>query len=179
MAMKWRKLTAEEQTAIGKLARSRTAPAREVERARIMLLASAGTRVPALAQELELTQRTVRTWLKRFKAEGLEGVPDRPRSGRPAIDQPEQGSAVIAASLTAPHQLGLPFACWPWDRLEASLNAEKKIPIKRSRIDELLSAEGLRGATPETWCGARVDPAFAKKRGAVTRSLPNRLTRVR
>jgi hypothetical protein len=49
MAIKLRKLTAEEQTAIAKLARSRTAPAREVERARIILLASAGKRVPAIA----------------------------------------------------------------------------------------------------------------------------------
>src|SRR5262245_66527339 len=95
MAMKLRKLTAEEQTAIEKLARSRTAPAREVERARIILLASAGKRVPAIAQALELTQLTVRTWLKPFNAEGLEGLQDRPRSGRPAIYQPDQVSEVI------------------------------------------------------------------------------------
>src|SRR5262245_63790927 len=71
------------------------------------------------------------------------------------------------------------FACWTLDRLEAYLNEEKKIPIKRSRIDELLIAEGLRWATQETWFGERVDPEFAKKRGALKRSTPNRLRIVR
>ena len=179
MAIKLRKVTAEEQTTIDKLARSRTAPARAGERARIILLASAGKRVPALAPELELTQSTVRTWLKRFNAEGLEGLQERPRSGRPATYQPEQVAAVIATSLTDPPQLGLSCACWTLDRLEAYLNAEKKIPIKRSRIDALLIAEGLRWATQETWFGERVDPEFAKKRGALKRSTPSRLRRVR
>ena len=37
---------------------------------------------------------------------------------------------------------------------------------KRSRINDVLLAEGLRWRTPETWFGARVDPEFAHKRGA-------------
>jgi transposase len=179
MAKKLRKLLAAEQTAMEKLARSRTAPVREVERARIILLASAGKRVPAMAQELELTQLTVRTWLKRFNAEGREGLQERPRSGRPAIDPPAQVSEVMAASLTAPQQLGLPLACWTLGRLATSLNEETQIPIKRSRIDALLIAEGLHWRTQETWFGERVDPEFAKKRGALKRSIPTHLQRVR
>lgn len=179
MAIKLRKLTAQEQTAIEKLARSRTASAREVERARILLLASAGQRVPAIAQELKLTQTTVRTWLKRFNEAGLDGLQDRPRSGRPATYRPEQVSEVIAASLTDPQTLGLPFACWTLDRLAAYLNEEQKIAIKRSRIDELLIAEGLRWGTQESWFGERVDPEFAKKRGALKPSTPRHLRRVR
>jgi hypothetical protein len=35
----------------------------------------------------------------------------------------------------------------------------------RSRISELLIAEGLRWRKPETWFGERVDPDFAAKRG--------------
>jgi transposase len=73
MAIKLRKLTDEEKAAIEKLTRSRTAPAREVERARIVLLASKGMRVPAIAEQLEITQFTVRIWLKRFNQGGLAG----------------------------------------------------------------------------------------------------------
>jgi len=178
MAIKLKKLTAEEQSAIDKLARSRTAPAREVERAHIILLASRGKRVPAIAKELELTEITVRTWLQRFNAAGLEGLQDRPRSGRPVTYQPEQVAEVLATALTDPQQLHQPFACWTLDRLETYLNEEKKIPIKRSRIDDILIAEGLRWRTQETWFGERVDPEFAKKRGALKRSTPTRLQRV-
>jgi len=174
MAIKLRTLTSEEKAAIAKLARSRTAAAREVERARIILLASKGKRVPAIAQELELTEITVRTWLKRFNNEGLDGLADLPRSGRPATYSAEQVAEVIAAALSDPQQLGQPFACWTLDRLETYLNEEKKIEIKRSRIDELLIAEGLRWRTQETWFGERVDPEFAKKRGSLKRSTPAR-----
>jgi len=179
MAIKLKKLTAAEQSALEKLARARTAPAREVERARLILLANMGKRVPAIAQELELTETTVRTWLKRFNEAGLDGLQDRPRAGRPVTYQPEQVAEVIATALTDPRHLNQPFACWTLDRLATYLNEEKKIALKRSRIDEVLIAEGLRWRTHETWFGARVDPEFAKKRGAWTRSTPTHLSRVR
>jgi len=179
MALKLKELTAEERSAIEKLARSRTASARGVERAHIILLASRGERVPAIARDLDMTEITVRTWLKRFNAAGLAGLQDQPRSGRPVTYPPEQVSEVIATALTNPQQLNQPFACWTLDRLATYLNEEKKIPIKRSRIDELLLAEGLRWRTQETWFGERVDPEFAKKRGPLKRSTPSHLKRVR
>jgi len=43
------------------------------------------------------------------------------------------------------------------------------ITMQRSRIDEILIAEGRRWRTRETWCGDRVDPDFARNRG---RSFP-------
>lgn len=175
MALKLRELSPEELESIEKLAHSRTASARLVERARILLLAHQGSRVPAIAQQLQLTAITVRTWLKRFNAAGLTGLSDQPRAGRPATYTPPQVAEVIATSLTPPEQLGLPFASWTLDRLAAYLHEHKAIAIKRSRIDDLLTAEGLRWRTQETWFGERVDPEFAKKRGALRTSIRTRL----
>jgi transposase len=170
MALQLRNLSPEEQATIEKLAHARTASARLVERARIILLASQGHRVPAIAQQLQLTAITVRTWCKRFNAAGLEGLADKPRAGRPATYSAPEVAEVIATALTPPEQLGLPFASWTLDRLEAYLNERKAIAIKRSRIDDLLIAEGLRWRTHETWFGARVDPEFAQKRGVLKHS---------
>src|SRR4051794_25143179 len=75
----------------------------------------------------------------------------------------------------SPRSLGLSFASWTLDRLTAYLNEQKGIAIKRTRIDELLLAEGLRWRSQETWFGERVDPAFAEKRGPSSRSTPPRL----
>jgi len=72
---------------------------------------------------------------------------------------------VIATALTDPKALDLPFASWTLDRLSAYLNEHKGVAVKRSRIDEILLAEGLRWRKHETWFGERVDPAFAEKRG--------------
>lgn len=200
MAVRVRELTADEAEAIAALARSRTAPARAVERAKIIRLVSEGQAVPAIAQGLGLGAATVRRWVKRFNERGLDGLADAPRSGCPPTYTAEEVSAVIAAALTNPRDLGLPFASWTLDRLEVYLNEDKGIGIKRSRIDQVLIAEGLRWRTQETWFGERaarerlpspaesppdgaaataaepavpranpVDPAFAQKRGVITR----------
>ncbi len=166
MALQLRELTEAERRKIDKLSHSRTAPARQVERAKIVLYASQGQRAPAIAKELSLDGRTVRDWIKRFNQSGLAGLGDAPRQGRPATYTPEQVAEVIATALTDPQKLELPFACWSLDRLAAYLNEHKQISIKRSRIDEILIAEGLRWRTQESWFGEKVDPDFAQKRGA-------------
>jgi len=174
-ALRVRELTAEEEGEVRRVAHSRTEPARRVERARIVWLARSGRTAAVVGQALGLSTDTVRLWLKRFNAEGLDGLRDRPRSGRPATYTPEQVSEVIAASLTKPDTLGLPFGSWTLDRLTAYLHEEKGVPIKRSRLDELLLAEGLRWRQQETWFGERVDPAFAEKRGPSSRSTRRHL----
>jgi transposase len=168
-----RALTAEERPAVEALARSRTAPARRVERARIVWHASRGETPPAIAAALGVDAETVRRRIRRFNAEGLAALEDHRRSGRPATYSPGEVAAVIAAALTSPRRLGLPFASWTLDRLAAFLREHKGIAMRRSRIDEILLKEGLRWRRQETWFGARVDPEFAEKRGASRRSTPH------
>jgi len=107
----------------------------------------------------------VRLWITRFNAEGLDGLRDRRRGGRPATYTAAQVGELIAASLTDPQDLGLPFGSWTLDRLATYLNEEQGIAMQRSRIGEMLQAEGLRWRKQETWFGERPDPAFAAKRG--------------
>jgi transposase len=169
-----RELTPEELKAIDELARTRTAPARLVDRARIIQAAARGQSAGLIAAGLGCSRPTVYAWIRRFNAEGPRGLEERPRSGRPHTYTAEQRAEVIAAALTDPKGLGLPFGCWTLDRLQAYLNEPKGIPIKRSRIDEILVDEGLRWRKDETWFGERVDPAFAEKRGPSRRSTPHR-----
>jgi transposase len=174
MALRPRAMRDGEIATLRRRAHSRTAPARAVQRARLVWLAPQGQRVSAIAQALHLTPTTVRSWLKRFNRQGLTGLEEQPRPGRPATDSPEQVSEVIATALTAPKTLSLPFACWTLDRLQAYLNEGQGMWITRTRIDELLLAEGWRWRPQETWFGARGAPAFADNRGASRRSLPRR-----
>ena len=167
-----RALTAEERPAVEALARSRTAPARRVERARIVWHASRGETPPAIAAALGA--ETVRRRIRRFNAEGLAALEDHRRSGRPATYSAGEVAAVVAAALTSPRRLGLPFASWTLDRLAAYLLEHKGIAMRRSRIDEVLLKEGLRWRRQETWFGERVDPEFAEKRGASRGSTPAR-----
>src|SRR5918998_5571971 len=169
-----RDLTAEEASAVEVLARSRTAPARRVERApRIIRRAGRGETPPTIAEALGLDAETARRRIRRFNAEGLAALDDHHRLGRPATYAADAVAAVITAALTSPRRLDLPFASWTLDRLAAYLLEQKGIAMRRSRIDEILLKEGLRWRRQETWFGARVDPEFAEKRGASRRSTPH------
>lgn len=166
MTIRLREMSDDEVETIQRWASSRTAEARLVERAKIIWVARNEKRGKAVAKELGLHPATVRKWLKRFNAKGLDGLRDEERPGKPPTYTPEQVSEVVATALTNPSTLGLPFASWTLDRLEAYLNEDKGIPIKRTRIDDILLAEGLRWRKQETWFGERVDPEFAEKRGS-------------
>ena len=162
MFLTLRPLTDDETRTIDRLAHSRTESARAVERAQIVWRAHRGERAPAIARALGITEATVRRWLKRFTAAGVDGLTDAPRSGRPPVYRPEDVAQVVAASLTNPDELALPFGSWTLDRLTTYLHEQKGLAIGRSRIATLLQEEGLRWRTQETWFGERVDPAFVE-----------------
>jgi transposase len=175
MALHLRMLTNEEQAKIARLTRSQTAPVRLVARARIIELAANGLRVPAIAQHLEIREKTVRHWLTRFAAAGLEGLEDERRSGRPRTYPEDAYSQVIAKarSLPPPPPAGedVPPTChWTLDRLQEEL-AKDGLTIKRSQIRRLLKAEHIKWQKPRTWLESS-DPEFAQKRGSSSSSTP-------
>src|SRR5665648_33951 len=74
-------------------------PAREVERARIVLLASDGVGNEQIAQVVGVSPTTVRSWRGRYARLGLDGLVDAARSGRPRrVDS----ARVVAATLRPP-----------------------------------------------------------------------------
>ncbi len=169
-----RALTAAERRELERLARSRTEEARLVVRAKIVLGLAAGERPYQVADRLGVGRAAAYEWLHRFNADGLQGLTDHPRPGRPHTYTAEQRAEVVAAALTKPADLGLPFASWTLDRLQVYLSERKGIGIKRTRIDEILVAEGLRWRKQETWFGHKADPDFAAKRGRSRRSTRTR-----
>jgi transposase len=80
--------------------RSRTLSRRQVERARIVLAAANGESSRVVAATLGIARDTARLWLRRYEAEGLEGLEDRPRSGRPRdVITPEVEAAIIEKTI--------------------------------------------------------------------------------
>jgi transposase len=174
MTIRVRALTHDEAHELARMARSRTLGAGLVRRAQIVQHAvHAGLSAPEVAARMGLCGAAVRFWLKRFNARGLQGLAEDMRSGRPPTYSAEERSAVITAALSRPAELGLPFAAWTLDRLVAYLG-ERGIGMRRSRVGEVLLAEGLKWRQEETWFGARVDPDFTRKRGRSSSSTPRR-----
>jgi transposase len=174
MTIRVRALSPEEIGQLRDLAHSRKCGAGLVRRAQIIVHAvEERLGAPEIAARMELCSQTVRFWLTRFNVRGLQGLKEDMRSGRPPTYSAEERSRVIATALTRPAELGLPFACWTLDRLVAYLS-EHGLGMRRSRISEILLAEGLKWRREETWFGERVDPEFARKRGRSNSSTRRR-----
>lgn len=169
-----RPFTPEEQRVITKLARSQTASARLVERAKILQLGSEGQSVPQIAEVMGLHEKTIRKWFKRFEQAGLAGLEDAPRSGAPTGYTAENKARVLQVARTRPGELGLPYGSWTFERLAAYVREQLGIPMKKTRIFEILQEEGLRWRKQETWFGARLDPEFVQKRGPSKPSASSR-----
>jgi transposase len=164
MTIRMRALGEKEAEELAGMARSRTLGTGLVRRAQIVPHAAESLSAPGIAARLGLCDATVRYGLERFNERGLGGLAEDMRSGRPPVYSAEERNAVIAAALSRPADLGLPFASWTLDRLVACLG-EKGIGMKRSRAGEVPLGEGLKWRQEETWFGARVDPQFERKRG--------------
>jgi len=172
MALRLREWSEEEQKTIERLVHARSTPVGKLKRAQIIWLARQGVPTPEIAKQLSVSERMVRNRLHRFNEQGLQGLEEAPRSGRPVTYTPEEVSSIIQIALSNPRQLGEDYATWTLDRLVDYLHRVKGIHMKRSRISEIFIAEGLSWRHDETWFGERVDPDFAQKRGPSKPSTP-------
>jgi transposase-like protein len=96
--------TDDERAILDERARAHTAPYWEVVRARIVLLAAEGLANKEIAARLDTTPQTVCKWRKRFYEEGLGGLEDRPRSGRPPTFSPRDEDRAEGFGLRASGQ---------------------------------------------------------------------------
>jgi transposase len=152
-----------EEKQVRKLAGSRHGPADWILHARMVARSWDGERVEAIAKELQCSPQTVRRRLHRFESEGLEGLGDRPKAGRPRRLTSEDDSRLIALVRKAPpgqlvtQRDGTMVAREEEGEAQWSLNAlaraakEAGIGVKRSQIRHILVREGVRWRHTHSW----------------------------
>jgi transposase len=131
----------------------------------MIVLAYEGMPIPQIAQKLDRSIPTVYLRLKRFHAEGIEGLKDKPGTGRKPIYSEKERGEMIALARTDPDKLDLPYGHWSLDRLVEQLQARNQIAVSRAQLARILKAEGLRWYQEKTYFTERPDPQFVEKRG--------------
>lgn len=77
-------LSADERHGLEQVAGQYTSPYYIVVRAKIALLAAQGLDNKSIGKRLSLPRQIVSKWRKRFYEERLDGLDDKPRTGRPS-----------------------------------------------------------------------------------------------
>ncbi len=137
--------------------RAGTTPQRDVTRARLVLLAAEGVSSRRISKEVSMHESHVAMWRQRFLADGLDGLRDAPRPGRPPVY--DAGDRVkIVALATSQRDPGEPEAAWTYQGLADALNAE--VGISRSQLWRILDSLEIKPHKVVGWLNRREDPEF-------------------
>jgi transposase len=108
-----------------------------------------GHKPEAVAEMQAVSKPTVYGIIKRWKSGGIEGLANRPRSGRPPKADDRYNSALEAVIEKEPQELGYDFTVWTVDRLRLHLEKETGIALSEARLRALLKRKGYRYRRPK------------------------------
>src|SRR4051812_4080240 len=129
--------------------RDKGAVAREVERARIVLLSAAGVPGKQITAVVGCAEPTVVTWRGRYADCGLAGLKDLPRPGKPAQLPEQLRDRVLELTLTQPPRQ---FGATHWSsRLLAAALAGEGTPIAHTTVARIWHRFGIQPWRAETF----------------------------
>ena len=125
----------EDKAVLTQWSRSKAEEHRVAERTKIVLMSAEGRSDAEIARVLSLNPNTVRTWRCRFLSDGVSGLRDRPRSGKPPIYDKDQIRKDIFGVLEKPPPKGQ--ATWDGKAVAAELGISDDI------VWRILRKEGI------------------------------------
>lgn len=120
----------------------RTSPDPRVrQRATGLRLLHRGEKPAKVAELLNVSQATVFNWHADWRAEGIKGLSDKPRSGRPPLATEAYCAKVGEVLETDPTTLGYGFTCWTIQRLIAHLGEATGIYLSINAMRNVLAEQ--------------------------------------
>jgi transposase len=129
----------------------------------VLLSAEQRLKVPQIAAIVRESEATVLRWLKRYRAEGLEGLHDAPRPGRPSPMTAVYKAELLTAVRRRPRSLGLPFSLWTLQRLVDYLAEETGIRVSDETVRRALKHADIVLSRPQHKISSP-DPEYAVKK---------------
>jgi len=156
-------LTDEQLAELEELYQKTTKP-RYRTRAQIVLL-SAEKRYKAeeIAQIVRESHMTVLRWLKRYMAEGIEGLEDAPRPGRSSTVTEAYRKRLLEAVRRRPRSLGLEYSLWTLRRLTDYLAEETGLRVSPETVRRELAKAGIVFSRPQHTISSP-DPEYQVKK---------------
>src|SRR4029450_12501392 len=123
-------ITEEERAELGRRVRAHTTPQQAANRARVVLLAAEGVPNRQIAPMVGMNEHTVAQWRRRFEAERLAGLEDRPRPAPPLVYGHDQRLRIVATVTQQPPD---PASHWSHSQLARALADMGSSPPQNGR----------------------------------------------
>jgi len=115
----------------------------------ILLAAEQGLTAPAIARIVRVDEDTVLLWLKRYMAEGINGLADKPRPGGPAKVTPEYRERLVQVVRQRPRSLGQPYSMWTLQRLADYMAEQTGLRVEDETVRIYLKAADIVLSRPQ------------------------------
>ena len=135
-----------------------------------MIAAEQGLSAPAIAAIVRESDDTVGRWLKRYVAEGMEGLLDAPKSGRPSKLSEAYRSALVSVVRRRPRSLNLPFSLWTLQRLVDYMAEHTGQRVALNTLRSALKQAGIVLSRPQHKVSSPDPDYLVKKRRLKTRA---------
>jgi transposase len=119
------------------------------QRAIALRLLHLGQSPEQVAQAVMVSSNTIYAWHKRWREQGIAGLRDGHRSGRPTKADESYIKELERVLDLDPRTVGLPFTIWTLNRLRLYLAEQTDILLSYTRFRALMSREGYRWKTPK------------------------------
>jgi transposase len=119
------------------------------QRCMLIRLLHLGYKPEEIAEMQAVSKPTVYAWFKRWREKGLEGLANKPKSGRPLKADDEYSLKLLEVIEKEPSELGYDFTIWTIDRLRAYLEKETGISLSETGFRALLKRKGYRYRRPK------------------------------
>jgi len=136
---------------------ARQAIGRVSERAHFVLLSNQGLAPSEIGRLMGYTVNTVKLWLSRYQGQGLDGLADEPRSGRP-VRVRHLTDVVEAQAAQAPPSFGYVQAIWTVGLLVAHLARCFDLHVSAASVRRALRALHFSWHRPKLAPARRPDP---------------------
>jgi transposase len=161
-------LTPAQSEALEQLYRTTKAPRLRTRAQMVLLSAEQALTVAKIAAIVRESEATVLRWLKRYRAEGLEGLQDTPRPGRPSPVTETYKTELSAAVRRRPRSFGLPFSLWTLQRVVDYLAEQTGIRVSDETVRRALKHAGIVLSRPQHQISSP-DPEYALKKRRLKR----------
>lgn len=92
----------------------------------------------AVAEFFSVSQPTVYDWYHRWQAQGVAGLANRPKSGRPLKAKPDYVALLKEVVEQNPQDLGYAFGLWTTERLRLHMKSKTGIELKPTQLRSVL-----------------------------------------
>jgi transposase len=137
----------------------RSEQARYDHRLHGVLLVAQGLTCPQVATLLGDAPRTVQYWVKRFERDGLAGLTDEPRPGRPSSLSEQQVEEIDQVLRQSPRALGLEENLWDGKTLSAFIEKRYRMRLGVRQCQRLFRQLGFRLRKPRRPTGPNSIPS--------------------